>query len=179
MAVSFFAEYSQEVVSAVGEENAVLLDRIDSALNSAGVDNAVLEMCEEDARKAAHAEGVSEGRYFAFLALLHEIEYRKSNPSARCGRRPVIVPCPGWLPPNSRQISARRMPYFRMFNKLFVIAMIVVIFGVFPFFVAPVSHCIVVGGSLSLRAAISVLVWLSALAAALFGCCALRFLKRK
>ena len=177
MAVSFFSDYSQEVVSSVGRENVALIERINSALNSPKVDEAILAMSEDEARTAAHAEGIAERKYFAFLSFLHEIELRKSNPSARWGRRPSVVPCPDWMPPNSRQIPARKMPYLRVFSKVFNIAMIVVIFGAFPFFVAPLSHSVVAGSSLSLRAAISISIWLFAVIVAAFSCLAMRFLR--
>lgn len=177
MAVSFFSDYSQEVVSSVGGENVALLERINLALNSPKIDEAILEMSEDKARTAAHAEGIAESKYFAFLSFLYEIEFRKSNPAARWGRRPSVVPCPDWMPPNSRQIPARKMPYLRVFSKVFNIAMIVVIFGVFPFFVAPLSHSIVAGSSLSLRAIISISVWLFAVIVAAFSRLAMRFLR--
>ena len=179
MAVSFFSDYSQEAVSSVGVENEALLERINSALNSPKVDEAILAMSEDEARKAAHAEGIAESKYFAFLSFLHEIEFRKTNPSARWGRHPSVVPCPDWMPPNSRQIPARKMPYLRVFSKIFNIAMIVVIFGAFPFFVAPLSHSVVAGSSLSVRAAISISVWLFAVIAAAFSRLAMRFFRRK
>lgn len=179
MAVSFFAAYSQEVAAAAGEENISLIERIDAHLNSPECDVSILEISEDEARRAAQSEGIDERRYFAYLGFLHEIEYRKRTPAAHWGRHPAVVPCPDWILPNSRQIPSRRMPAFRVFSKICSIAMIVVIFGAFPLFVAPVSHSIVVGGGFSLRAATVICAWIAAVLAVLVCHCAMRLLRRR
>lgn len=177
MAVSGFSGYAREIESAVGKGNETLLRRLDDALNSDECDGGVLELTEERARKQAASAGIPEAQYFVFLSYLHEIEYRKSHPLDKWSRRPRLVPCPDWLPPNRRQVKAGRMSCCNFFGRLSNISLVVVVCGAFPLFVAPLAHHLIFGGALSVRSGVGMALWGAAVLATLLGRVALRLFR--
>lgn len=139
MATSLFAEFTAEAEAAVGGGNPELLAEIDAAMNTPARNPACLSIDEDAARRLASASGATDGAYFAHLAFLCEIESRKATGPALWERKAGRVPCPDFLPPTSGQIRRSRYGIFRSFERIWNLALIAVVAGIFPFVIIPLS----------------------------------------
>lgn len=135
-----FEEFKTEVEERVGIENTALLKDIDEAINTDERMPRYLEITEDEARSLAASSGTDEEKFFFYLAVLNEIEYRKANGPAIWERKRAVVPCPDFLPPTKWQIRAGSMGVYNVLGKIWNVALVVVIAGVIPFMIVPVSN---------------------------------------
>lgn len=145
MGMSDFREFVAEVESRVGVENVKLLEDIDRAMNTDERMPCHLDISREKAKELAASSGVEEKKFFSYLAFLHEIEYRKANGPELWERKRGVVPCPDYLPPTKWQVRQGRLPLFNAVSRIWNISLVVVIAGVIPFMIVPLSKFISAG----------------------------------
>lgn len=150
MGVSDFKELSAEIIERVGVENAELLKDINLAMNTEESMSYYLDIPHEKAKELAASSGVDEKRFFAYLAFLYEIEYRKANGPKMWERKRGVVPCPDYLSPTRWQIRRRHMPFYNIFTKIWNVSLIIVFAGAFPFMLGPLSNFISSKGCIGL-----------------------------
>lgn len=145
-----FEEFKTEVEERVGIENTALLRDIDEAINTDDRMPHYLEITEDEARSLAASSGTDEGKFFFYLAVLNEIEYRKANGPAIWERKRAVVPCPDFLPPTKWQIRAGSMGVYNVLGKIWNVSLVVVVAGVIPFMLVPLSNFITLGNGIDM-----------------------------
>lgn len=144
VATSIFLGFAAEAEASVGD--AGLLADIDAAMNTPLRMPSCLALDEGAAKALAAASGADERAYLAHLAFLHEIEWRKSRGPALWERKAGYAPCPDFLPPTKGQIPARLFGLHRALLKVWNLALIIVVSGVFPFVILPACGMLIFGG---------------------------------
>lgn len=150
MGTTDFEEFKTEVEERVGVENAALLKDIDKAINTDGRMPRYLEITEDEARSLAASSGTDEKKFFFYLAVLNEIEFRKAKGPAIWERRRAVVPCPDFLPPTKWQIRAGSMGVYNVLGKIWNVSLVVVVAGVIPFMLVPLSNFMTLGNGIDI-----------------------------
>lgn len=145
-----FEEFKTEVEERVGIENTALLRDIDEAINIDERMPRYLEITEDEARSLAASSGTDEEKFFFYLAVLNEIEYRKAKGPAIWERKRAVVPCPDFLPPTKWQIRAGSMGVYNVLGKIWNVSLVVVVAGVIPFMLVPLSNFITLGNGIDM-----------------------------
>ena len=145
MGMSDFREFVAEVESRVGVENVKLLEDINRAMNGDLPLSGILDFSGDKISAIVSSSGVEEKKFRSYLSFLHEIEYRKKNGPALWERRRAVVPCPDCLPPTKWQIRSSRLPLFNVITRIWNISLVVVVAGVIPFMIVPLSKFVSIG----------------------------------
>ena len=162
-----FRDFVADAERAIGAENRTLLEDVAAALADPARMPALLTMDANEAKTLAAASDVGEERYLAYLSLLHEIEWRKSQGAHAKDPRGVAAPCPDFLPASRRQVPKRRARAYAMLSKVRGWALAAAIAGIFPLAIVPTCGLAFLEGGtrLAVAARIARLVWLASLAA--------------
>lgn len=142
MGMSDFQELAAEITERVGVDNVELLKDIDMAMNTEEPMSYYLDIPYAKAKDLAASSGVDEKRFFAYLAFLYEIEYRKAHGPKMWERKRGVVPCPDYLSPTKWQIRRKHMPFYNICTKIWNVSLIIVFAGAFPFMLGPLSNFI-------------------------------------
>lgn len=150
MGVTDFNEFTAEVEARVGAENTELLKDIDLAMNTDERMPYYLDISEDKAKTLALSSGIEAEKFFFYLAVMNEIEYRKTNGPALWERKRSVVPCPDYLSPTEWQMRRSAMPVYNVLSKIWNIALVAVVAGVIPFVIVPVSNFIAIDDGIDL-----------------------------